>query len=693
MPPGSAALSTTPHTARPQARWSVRVALLVLVVFLVGSALSVFVFLDARNRMHNTRRVAFERQASQVAATLHTSFDLPLEVIRGIPALFDAAQEVDRAQFSVFARSVLRRHPSVYALEWIPLVPHEARQTVEQQASHHVPGFQFKEVGPNKAMLPASKRSEYLPILFMEPPNEVALGFDVASNATRRAPADRARDLGEAVASPRIRLVEDPVDVFSVAIFVPVFEGGGVPSTPTQRRDQLRGFGAEVFRVEPVVVRALEHVDLTGLDFVLADESAPEQLALLYESTPGLHSHPPDDSFQWSRSFPYAQRTWSLRFCSKPGSVGAATPWHVLIRGILISILAGVFIYATAMIIGLRRQVEVARKLGQYTLETRLGQGGMGVVYRAKHAMLRRPTAIKLLTGSNAKSMARFEREVQMTSRLTHPNTIAIYDYGRTPEGVFYYAMELLEGITLEELVEVDGPQPPARVLHILKQVCGALAEAHATGLIHRDIKPANVMLTRRGRIPDFVKVLDFGLVKDLQNRGVTSLSVEGALVGTPLYLAPEAITGPGQVNAATDLYAVGAVGYFLLTATPVFIGKSLVEVCGQHLHNEPVPPSKRIHQPIPEPIESLVLACLAKDPAKRPASADVLLGQIQACEHELGEWTLEQAESWWTEKAEKVLRVVRRTHEREERKRPAAPHTVAVDINRREKAQTPRSP
>lgn len=683
--------STAPRSRSLRARGSLRLQLVVIGVFLLGSALSVVLFLDARRRMIDEHRVAFERRASQVAATLHTSFDLPIEVVCGIPALFDAAGEVDRRQFSVFAQSVLRRHPGVYALEWIPLVPHEAREAVEQRASRHVPGFRFKQVGPGDGMVPASRRSEYLPILFMEPPNEIALGFDVASDAERRAPADRARDLGEAVASPRIRLVEDPADIFSVAIFVPVYEGGGVPTTTAERRERLRGFGAEVFRVEPVVVRALAQVDLAGLDFVLADESASDELELLYESSPGLHGRPPDDSFRWTRSFPYAHRTWSLRFHSKAGAVGAATPWHVLVRGILVSALAGVFVYAAAMIVGLRRQVEVARKLGQYTLETRLGQGGMGVVYRAQHAMLRRPTAVKLMTGSDPKSLARFEREVQMTSRLTHPNTIAIYDYGRTPDGVFYYAMELLEGITLEDLVEVDGPQPPTRVLHILRQVSGAIAEAHATGLIHRDIKPANVMLTRRGRIPDFVKVLDFGLVKDLQDREAASLSVEGALVGTPLYLAPESITRPGQVSAAADLYAIGAVGYFLLAGVPVFVGKSLVEVCGQHLHNDPVPPSMRAHRPVPEPIEALVLDCLAKDPARRPASADALMRRIEACEREVGEWTPAQAESWWDERGEDLIRVVREARETEEGRHSPGLRTMAVDISRRGKRRTPR--
>jgi eukaryotic-like serine/threonine-protein kinase len=673
-----------PRNGRP-----LPVAALVVVVFVVGNVISTGLFVSARDHTRDQRRINFERQANHVAATLHSSFELPLEVVRGVPALFDASGQVTRAQFSTFAKSVLRTHPSIYALEWIPRVTSDQRATVEVTASQGLPNFTFKEVGPNDGLIPAKPREEYLPILYMEPPNAIALGFDVGSSAERRAPADLARNLGEAVASPRIRLVEDAPDVFSVAIFVPVFEAGGVPATEVERRSRLRGFGAEVFRVEPVVARALRQVDMAGLDFVLIDASAPKDLALLYESVPGLHQRAPTDSFHRSRTIPYAHRTWSVQFYSKPGAATAGTPWDVLIRGIVISALASVFVYAVGMILGLRRQVQVAQQLGQYTLDDRLGQGGMGVVYRARHSMLRRPTAIKLMSGKDPKNLLRFEREVQMTSRLTHPNTIAIYDYGRTPDGVFYYAMELLDGITLEELVEFDGPQPPSRVLHILRQVCGAIAEAHSIDLIHRDIKPANVMLTRRGRIPDFAKVLDFGLVKDLQDQDAASLSMEGSLLGTPLYLAPEAITKPSKVGAAADLYAIGAVGYYLLAATPVFVGKSLVEICGQHLHSAPVPPSMRSHRPIPVEVEQLILRCLAKDPGQRPASADALLLEIEACERKLGHWTTEQAERWWEEHAEDVLRRARRARKALKKGRATGVRTMAVDISHRGKAET----
>jgi serine/threonine-protein kinase len=326
---------------------------------------------------------------------------------------------------------------------------------------------------------------------------------------------------------------------------------------------------------------------------------------------------------------------------------------------------------------GLREQIREARRLGQYTLEAKLGEGGMGAVYRASHAMMRRPTAIKLVPSDQAgeTNLARFEREVQLTARLSHPNTVTIFDYGRTPDGVFYYAMELLDGATLDEIVRVDGPQPAGRVLKVLVELTSALEEAHDIGLIHRDIKPSNVMVCSQGGKPDVAKLLDFGLVKEVDQEGDVELTKESALTGTPQYMCPEALTSPDDVDARGDLYALGAVGYFMLTGKPVFEGSTLVEVCSHHLHSEPEPPSKKLGTPLPDDVEALLLDCLHKEPADRPESAAELSKRLQACES-MGEWTEPMARDWWDRHGESVRTV-------HEERGDSSTMAIAIDLAR----------
>lgn len=290
------------------------------------------------------------------------------------------------------------------------------------------------------------------------------------------------------------------------------------------------------------------------------------------------------------------------------------------------------------------------REIGAYTLDEKIGTGGMGVVYRAHHAMLQRPAAVKLLQGDqiNEHTIARFEREVQRTSQLNHPNTIAIYDYGRTREGGFYYAMEYLDGITLEDLVENYGPQPEGRVIHVLKQLCGALDEAHENSLIHRDIKPANIMINHRGGLYDYVKLLDFGLVKALDARDETAVTQSGFVAGTPLYISPEGLTNSQQVGAQSDLYSLGAVGYFMLSGKPVFEGNSVVDVCLQLTSVPPTRPSEKLGAPVSRDFENLLLKCLEKNPEDRPATAGELLTELSQCSQATS-WTQEQAASWWS--------------------------------------------
>lgn len=367
-----------------------------------------------------------------------------------------------------------------------------------------------------------------------------------------------------------------------------------------------------------------------------------------------------------------------VTFSKDPLPVGpspTSLAFNALLNVLLVVVVTGL---VSRTVHGLRTRVREAMKLGQYTLGDKLGEGGMGVVYKASHALLRRPTAVKLLPPdkAGAQDLARFEREVQLTSMLTHPNTVSIYDFGRTPEGTFYYAMEYLEGIDLQTLVDEDGPQEPGRVIGLLTQTCEALAEAHGVGLIHRDVKPANVILCERGGTCDVVKVLDFGLVKRIgasvdASHSQTAL---GQIVGTPLYLSPEAITAPESLDGRADLYAVGAVGYLLLTGTPPFSGGSVVEVCGHHLHTPPEPPSARAPRPVPADLERVLLRCLAKSRDQRPADARALRDELLACEAARS-FPQERAARWWVERGRALVKKARTSAARG----PESPPSVLV--------------
>jgi serine/threonine-protein kinase len=325
-----------------------------------------------------------------------------------------------------------------------------------------------------------------------------------------------------------------------------------------------------------------------------------------------------------------------------PGQYPVYVIWHQITMWMAVGIAA----LASRINFGLRHQVRKAEQLGQYRLEERIGKGGMGEVFRARHAMLRRPTAVKLIhpDTTDPELFQRFEREVRQTSRLSHPNTISIFDYGRTPEGVFYYAMEYLDGADLREIIEKTGPMPPARVIHILTQVCGALREAHGVGLVHRDIKAGNIMVCRSGGEHDVVKVVDFGLVKDMSGTSPV-LTQLGQVCGTPETLAPEVLGGE-EATAASDLYSLGVVAYYMLTGISVYDAKSAADYIGHHLHSPPVPLRDRLPG-VPPDLEAAIHSCLEKVPARRMADAHALREALAACK-DAGLWTQGEAVEWW---------------------------------------------
>jgi eukaryotic-like serine/threonine-protein kinase len=313
-------------------------------------------------------------------------------------------------------------------------------------------------------------------------------------------------------------------------------------------------------------------------------------------------------------------------------------------------------------IYGLRQQVRQATEIGPYTLEEKIGSGGMGEVWRARHRMLIRPAAVKLITKGELGSAAardpelrlrRFEREARATAGLKSPHTVQLYDFGVTDDGTFYYVMELLDGMDLETLVERFGAVPPERAIHLLAQVCSALDDAHENGVVHRDIKPANIVVSRIAAAWDFVKVLDFGLVKLGGERARSEsvrLSADDNVSGTPGFIAPEVVLG-SDTDQRVDIYALGCVAYWLVTGKLVFEGPGAIKVMSDHVHTPPPLPSSRTDAPIPPALESLIMECLDKDPARRPARAREIQTRLLAISTP-GAWTRDRAEAWWRSNA-----------------------------------------
>jgi serine/threonine-protein kinase len=293
--------------------------------------------------------------------------------------------------------------------------------------------------------------------------------------------------------------------------------------------------------------------------------------------------------------------------------------------------------------------VSVGRQFGNYVLEEKLKESSMGAIFKAQHIRMRRPAAVKILRAerTNSDSISQFEKEVQLTSRLCHPNTVSIFDFGHTPDDLFFYAMELIDGLTLSDLIKRDGRLPDGRVISILQQTCRSLAEAHQLELIHRDIKPENIMLSVRAGVPDHVTVLDFGLVTTSGSVTESTRDTRRGVVGTPLYISPEAAQGREKICTRSDLYSIAAVGYSLLTGSPVFTGQSVLDVLQHHARSTPIPPSERCDAAISTELERLLMRCLQKNPADRPASAEALCEALAACVPCVP-WTNDDAAQWW---------------------------------------------
>lgn len=583
-----------------------------------------------------THEHATERRVQDIAGALRTGLATPIESLYAVQAFLEVPRVgLSHAQFQAFCRPALERQRSIVALEWFPVVRHEEREAFERWVRKEQPDFQMREPTRSGAMVPAVQRDVHVPLTYSEPLVPQVQGLDIAFDPPRVEPVWRALESGKATLSDRYQLVEDPDGVFSVVAYAPVTRAIWVDDTASAEGAFTKGVAVALFRLNALLETALQAQDLSDIGFELSDPSAPAELQHLYRSGKAIGDRN-------TAQVPFVDKIYSLTVYSNTPRM-SWLPWVVLFASLLAG---GSLITSLDARVRARQLERTVKRLGVYQLEGCIASGGMGTVYKAHHALLKRPTAIKI--AHDEQKPVNFEKEVLLTSSLTHPNTVLVYDFGQGEDGSFYYAMEYIEGYNLEHLVQVAGPLPPARVIRLLLQIIGSLEEAHQHGLVHRDVKPSNVMVTERGGVRDFVKVLDFGLVKRHNAGRLPSASsgmVSVAFAGTPGYVAPEVIAG-APATPASDIFSLGCVAYFLLAGRAPFSTTSPTEALTLVLTMEPPPlPSN-----VPAPLEHIVRSCLAKKPLERPATMRALGERLRQALPQCTPWTQNDADRWWAE-------------------------------------------
>jgi len=608
--------------------WSIGVLCLVALAF----AAVVEVWLEvaqARRREERTRELGVALGAALLS---------PVESLHAVVAFLETPRKsLSLAEFRAFCRPALDRHDEMVALEWFPLVMDAERQLFEDYVRREQPDFRLRELAA-EAMVPAKARSSHIALTYAEPIIDSVMGLDLTFEAVRAEPAWRALYSQQVTLSDRFRLVEDPPDVFSVVAYAPVEEASWVNAADLPGHRFNRGVAVALFRLDNLVVSALARYDTDDLGIRLVDLDAPEDLRTLFST--GRKA----DMVVHSTTMPFIDRRYRLDVAFAPGALLHSTAVAAFFATFGLGILALELASSRRRVRLLSSRLE---SLGQYTLEALIGSGGMGKVYRARHAVLRRPAAIKIaLPGS---SIERFEREAQLHSSLCHPNTVTLYDYGRGEGGTFYVAMEYVVGFDLWALVQRAGRLPPARAANIIAQAAAALEEAHSTGLVHRDIKPSNIMVTARGGVYDFVKVLDFGLARQWDSSGEqTATTLSGgpvAFAGTPGYVAPEVIGG-GPATDLSDIFSLGTVAYFLLEGIGPFAAPTSVGSLSRTLAGE----ITRLSPDIPAPLRELVMQCLASDPSQRPPTMGDLERRLRELIPQLPAFGHDDLVAWWRE-------------------------------------------
>jgi serine/threonine-protein kinase len=599
---------------------------------------------------HEAAQQAFQERSRAAAEHVEESFRAPLEALYGIHALASALPDVDQHRFELFAGKLMERYPSLAALELFDVVPGEERVDFERRMSARIGRpFAFREPAraPPHEMVVSPRRDRHV-VLTRQLPFQPALqGLDLMFESLRQQQVEAATRAGVPTVTGKFRLVEDPEGVFSVAVYDPLYAEGEVPADLAARDQRLRGFAIALYRLSPLMNAALSGTTLEPSRVALfdLDPRLPKGDALLF----GNASAAASGGFAFRRELHFSGKAWVLvTSAPAPAQLAAAAPG--LVVGGVGSVLVALLVALVGSLRRSRERSQALEALGPYTLLKEIGGGGMGRVFEARHSLLRRRAAVKVVAQEQAseEQLRRFDLEAKTTSALCHPNTVVVFDYGRTRRGDFYYAMEYVNGINLERLVHEYGAQPAARVRHLLVQACGALSEAHGLGLVHRDVKPGNLMVGVNGGIFDFVKVLDFGLVR--VTRGVEAgKSGPGTLLGTPRYMAPEAFAS-SQSGPRADLYGLGCVAYFLLCGQEPFVAKTDAGIAMQHLTKAPASLQGRGRGDITPAFERLVLRCLAKSPDDRYASAAQLMRALS--DLELAPWGQAEAAAFWADHA-----------------------------------------
>jgi tRNA A-37 threonylcarbamoyl transferase component Bud32/CHASE1-domain containing sensor protein len=651
-------------------------ALLIIGLGLVGS-LTAFALRLTTRRQVVQHTITASVQADRI---VRSRIERAVEVLYGMASLWEVDDTaMNEARFDAHAARAFDRHPYLYALQYAERWSDPAAYARETGAA--ILAFPARRA----AEAEAATCGERLPIRYVslspEPrreadgeggdadaggpnPRRTMQHHDLFSERSRRLEALLALTGAGPHASPPFHLAESPEeDRLAIALYLPIrgpshaiegptdatFEscGGEVEdagASPARRKevDPAAGLLVAIFRVDDL----LGNLDLSGVSDrcngkdcfrLTVDDVGPDGAVTAVFSSGGPAPRELPAAWGERQPFGFGHRQWrvtvgpTVELAIDPSVATGVGSAGLIVLGILALLLV-----LWERVQRAERRAKRAYELGAYRIEKKLGEGGMGMVYLARHEMLRRRTAVKLIRSQDAKSIARFEQEVRASSGLRHPHTVAIYDYGRTTGGVFYYAMEYIDGFNLFDVLVQDGPLPPGRVAHLMAQAAEAIAEAHDVGIVHRDLKPANLMITRLAGVPDFVKVVDFGLA---QARGEQSDGV----AGTPLYVSPEAIALE-PVGPPADVYGLGCTAYHLLTGRPPFVAETAEEVYAMHRNKAPLPPSRRVW--VPERLERLVLSCLAKEGHGRP-TALALADAFREVAVDAG-WTRADSEAWW---------------------------------------------